>query len=61
MIKRAVLKPPRVFILRSTYRALGADGMMQSSSMAFENTRVEVVHTRVERVRMRQAAGPRAS
>ena len=64
MIKRAVPKPPRVFVLKP--RALGADPTKPLSSLApqsrpleAETTRVEVVQSRVGRVRAQ--AGPRAS
>ncbi len=55
MLKRAVPKPPRVFILKSKYGALPAGRVVE-----VEPVRVQVVQPRAGRVRM-QAAGPRAS
>jgi hypothetical protein len=71
MIKRAISKPPRVFVLKVKYRALGADPMQPLSRCAVfepsnarsaeaEPARVQVVQSRAGRVR-EQAAGPRAS
>lgn len=66
MLKRAVSKPPRLFILKPHPRALGADGSKPLASFVLsgvvevEPARVEVVRPRAGRVRM-QAAGPRAS
>jgi len=71
MLKRAVAKPPRVFVLKPHYRALGPVAQQPLSSFAVvepskvrsvkaEPARVQVVQPRVGRVRM-QAAGPRAS
>jgi hypothetical protein len=71
MIKRAVTKPPRVFILQPKYGARGAGAEPPLSSFAVLErsksrwvevgpARVQVVQARAGRVRM-QAAGPRAS
>jgi hypothetical protein len=56
MVKRAVPKPPRVFVLKSC--ALAADSVRL---VEVQPTRVQVVQPGAERVRIRPAARPRAS
>lgn len=71
MLKRALPKTPRVFVLKTKYGAPAADAQKPvASSAVFEPpgtravevvpARGQVVQPRVGRVRM-QAAGPRAS
>ena len=62
MLKRAAPKPPRVFILRPSFRALAAGAPAPVSiwvedrprrrPVEVESARAEVVHARVKRVRI---------